>query len=157
MIHLEAQGSLDDNYRNGIIEHPICLDCIWSHSESYTSDQVEWLGDDIIEDPFELRKYEDVFSYEDDDGQPSLEKDVILNTCNEEFKHFSFGIQPNLFKENLMEEELKEIKKHVTTSNQMLDSCGRETMEMGLASMDSTNIFSPWNLIDNVFQSDTHE
>ena len=56
-----------------------------------------------------------------------------------------------------MEQDLEERMEHLTTSDQILDSCGKETMKMGFTSMVSINIFSPWDLIDNDFQSNTHE
>lgn len=56
-----------------------------------------------------------------------------------------------------MEEDLDERIEQVATSDQMLDSCGREAMEMGFTSMDSTHIFSPLYLTHNAFQGFTHE
>ena len=69
----------------------------------------------------------------------------------------SSKIQPIHFEEDLMEQDLEERMEHLTTSDQILDSCGKETMKMGFTSMVSINIFSPWDLIENAFQGVNQE
>ena len=69
-----------------------------------------------------LRIYENVLSYEEDDGQFSLENDVIMNTREEKYEALSPRIQSNLFEYDLMEEDLEERMKHVATSDQIIDS-----------------------------------
>lgn len=56
-----------------------------------------------------------------------------------------------------MEEELEDGMEQKTTSDQMIDSYRRKTMEMGFTYMVPTNIFSPWDLKDNAFQRVTNE
>ena len=102
MLHPEIQGSLDHSSGNVIIEYSICYDCIVSHSRNVASDQVECLEDVVIKDPFEFKKYEDVFSCEHDDGEFYLEKDVIFSTCKEGTNPISF----DQFKGDSMKGEL---------------------------------------------------
>ena len=45
----------------------------------------------------------------------------------------------------------------MTIGDQMLNYHREETTMMGSTSMDSTNIFSPWDLTDNAFQGVTHD
>ena len=48
----------------------------------------------MIEDSLELINEEDIFSCKVDDGQLTLDKDVINDTCKEYFESFPFDIQP---------------------------------------------------------------
>lgn len=146
MPHLETIGSLDHSFGNGISEHFICPDYMGTHNMNTSSDRARFLEDDILEDPLE-----DVY------GQFSLEKDVVMNIGKEEAKPMPFGIQSHQFEEDLMEEGFKERMKYMTTSDQMLDSCRSKTMGMGFTFIVPINIFSLWDLIDNVFQGATHE
>jgi hypothetical protein len=75
---------------------------------------------------------------------------VIINKRKEESKHMYFGIQ-SYFEEYLMEEGLEERMEHVTTSDQMLDSCRRETIEIGFSLMAPTSVFSPSDLVKHTF------
>ena len=45
----------------------------------------------------------------------------------------------------------------MTIGDQMLNYHREETTMMGSTSMDSTNIFSPWDLIENAFQGVNQE
>ena len=60
-----------------------------THSGNVGSDKVESLEDSIIKYSLEFLEREVVSSYEDDHGQFSLEEDVIINTCEEEFEPLS--------------------------------------------------------------------
>ena len=82
MLHPESKEPLDQRSRDKLIENSICYDSIGSRNGYVASDQVEFLGDDIIEDPFE-----------DTYGKFSLEQHVIIDRWKKESNPLSSEFQ----------------------------------------------------------------
>ena len=146
VFYPKTQEPLDHISRDELIEHSICFDYIRSHNGNDANDEVECLEYIIIEAHLEAAN-----------GQFSLKDNEIVNTWKEESEPLSSKFQPDQLEEDLMEEELKEGMGYVTTGDQFLKSYGEGTMKMELISMNSKNMFSPWDSADNILQEFTHE